>query len=1101
MKSVRCLLGRPHRLLPQIISEIGQGHDMNHSCVLLVPEQFTLQAELELTERLQLKGFFSIQVFSPTRLAQRVFEYAGSPQRIRIDSRGKSMLLRLILEEQAEALTFYRNAARSAGFIEKLSTLISDIKASDISPDQLSLSAESLPAGALRQKMLDTALLYTQYEQRLAGQFADGEDVEKALVERLPASAVLQNAHLWVYGFDMITHSFARQLLAFSQLTDAMTVALSMDTPPAADASLFTPAAESLIRFEQLLDAQHIAHHREKVETLLQAPAAIQHLERHLFAFPTVVFDDTPSGLHLHAAASPHAQVHHVAAEVLTLLRDGDYALSQLTIQYPPGGEYPRLLRQILPQYGITAHVQEKRVALHHPMVQMLLSALRCLTHHFRQEDVLSFLKSGFATLQDDDCFVLENHALAYGLRGSAWLRPLQKGNAEELTVLEPLREMLMLPLLTLRESLRAARTTEATLRTIFEFLLALHVPEKLQAEQDTLRALALPAEINYSTQVWNALMQLLSQLHTLLPSRRVRLLLVLEMLQAGLAATELQVLPPETDMLICGEVGNVRAERIRALFLLGMNDQNVSAASAALLDDGERQLVQQSLGAHMGIQQSHRLLLRRVDLLTVLSLPSEQLYIGWSQSDSMGKALRPDITIHTLRRLFPEAQVSGGALDDGMADMLCAPVPALSALSIKLRDALSGQPIEPVWRAALGCLSDMPEARNGLRLLRGALHARFQAEPLPQPLIAQATSHAIFSVSRLETFAACPFRHYVRYLLSPHPRKIYGVYRQDLGTFYHDALKAYAQQARQTASWPLVSRDENDGLLLASAAPLLEAWATGPLGEDARTKAQGREVLRIAQASAWAITRQVQASDFRPEWLELPFGLEPDGNPALSLVLPEGGAGKLHGRIDRVDTWRGSDEQTYATIMDYKSGSTPPKLSSALIRWGLQLQLPLYLSALLSMYPDAQIAGAYYAPLCDPLVDSMSEEPAEIAKAWEKALVPQGFSTKLPDEVQAKPSGGGPSIAPSEVSTLLTHAKRQAGAHISAIQQGVIHASPMGEEKHLPCSYCDYKAICGLDAALDDAQARLIPPEKKLEEALREGFSDTPYALSPIRL
>lgn len=57
---VRILTARPHRLFEPVVAEIGERFRREESVILLVPEQFTLQAERELMRRLMLT------VFSPS---------------------------------------------------------------------------------------------------------------------------------------------------------------------------------------------------------------------------------------------------------------------------------------------------------------------------------------------------------------------------------------------------------------------------------------------------------------------------------------------------------------------------------------------------------------------------------------------------------------------------------------------------------------------------------------------------------------------------------------------------------------------------------------------------------------------------------------------------------------------------------------------------------------------------------------------------------------------------------------------------------------------------------------------------------------------------
>ena len=96
------LTARPRRLDAELIRRVGLHIRENERCMVLVPSQETLRTELLLMEGLSLPGSFLIDVLSPGRLRERIFERAGRPARTPFDETGKRMVLCAALEaEQA----------------------------------------------------------------------------------------------------------------------------------------------------------------------------------------------------------------------------------------------------------------------------------------------------------------------------------------------------------------------------------------------------------------------------------------------------------------------------------------------------------------------------------------------------------------------------------------------------------------------------------------------------------------------------------------------------------------------------------------------------------------------------------------------------------------------------------------------------------------------------------------------------------------------------------------------------------------------------------------------------------------------------------------
>ena len=74
VETVRIIGGRAGRLLPHILPQIDRARRAGTRVLLLVPEQYTLQAERELISGLQLPGLMDIEVLSPRRLVRRIRE-------------------------------------------------------------------------------------------------------------------------------------------------------------------------------------------------------------------------------------------------------------------------------------------------------------------------------------------------------------------------------------------------------------------------------------------------------------------------------------------------------------------------------------------------------------------------------------------------------------------------------------------------------------------------------------------------------------------------------------------------------------------------------------------------------------------------------------------------------------------------------------------------------------------------------------------------------------------------------------------------------------------------------------------------------------------
>jgi len=1048
--------------------------------LVIVPEQYTLQTERELMDGLAVPGLFDVEVLSPSRLTERVFARAGADDRVRIDARGKQLALARVLLKNRKKLKYYESAADKQGFIEHLGALIADFKRAGIAPEALSAHAEALEEDAARDKMTDLALLYAAYQAQLSGRFVDGEDVLESMLLRLPDSGIARDAAAAVYGFDVFTGQMNRLLLALARESGDVRALIQMGPE-----EMFAPVRESAERLQKAAGEAGIPCRFSLLppEWGEKAPELI-HLSAQYLRTPGAAYAAPAPAIRLFAAPSPYFEAHFAAQEML-LLHEGGMAFGDMAVAMGDSG-FAGTLATVLRDYRIPAYVDRKLPAASHGAARFLLSSLRALGSGFEAEDMLSLIKSGYAPIGEEDAWRLENYVISYGIRGKMWLAPFARGSAEECARLEEARTALTAPLSALRQELREAKCAGDALKKLYAYLTDTGLPEKLNAAQEALLSRNMAAEAVQARQVWDAMMQLLSQAWVLLSDTPVTAKQLASWLEAGLQACELSALPPTADAVMCGKIGTLPLARPRALFLMNLTDALLSPGQPGLLTVQEQEDVQQSLRAYLSLTADGQDALRQLDVWKALSAPTERLYLTRAQATQEGAALRPLAQIKHIRRLFPSLVEEGGVSQKIAALRPLAPGPALDAMGMKAREGgLSGE-----WLEAWKYLSQAPETAERARALRAAFLPDAAAAPLPREIARELFMERVMSVSRLESFAVCPYRHFVEQGLSPRPRKEWTLTPVDAGNFYHAALEGFTRLLPSVPGWPGIERKDCDALMDRAAKPMLEKMLSGVMGDSARMRAQGEKYVRVLKRVAWTFTRGARQSAFRPRDAEVKFGY-PEGIPPIELTLRDGSRVFIRGVIDRIDRYAG-DEGVYLRVVDYKSGTE--KLDPARIFWGAQLQLLLYLRAALSMEEGAQPAGAFYMHVFDPLIPD-PDTAADIEDALARALCLRGVALRDVSILQRMDAGTPPLTLPRMVTSagefdkraalatledlkrLILHAEKMACQWAERMRAGEIAAAPLCDKNmNGPCQYCDYAFICRRDARRSPGDARILP-------------------------
>lgn len=443
---MQIITGRPHRLLKECVRRIGRAAASGEACMMLVPSQYTLQAEIDVMTGLNQKGSFLIDVLSPGRLQGRVFERAGQPEHVLFDERGKRMVLSDVIEQEKESLSTYQSAARhgNGGLAGKMSPLIASFKRSGMTAQEVALAAERMdPRSGLSKKIRDAAKIYAAYEERMQGELADAEDAAREMCARMRRSGVLEGQRVFVYGFDMITPAFAAELIHMAGLAKSVTLAVETDENSAADGRLFAPVNFSLERLRALARERGIPVAEERITGELEAPEEIRFLEQNLFALGGKPFEKAPGCVELRTASSMRREVH-LAAGPHAHARDGGRGqhgdggcISKGKRLCAPSGEHSASL-------WLTPYIAEKRPASAHPLCRFVLSALAVVAGGWRTSDIVDCAQSGMMGLAQEEIDSLCTYCETLDIRPGAFTRPfsyIREGTEEALEKLNQIRE------------------------------------------------------------------------------------------------------------------------------------------------------------------------------------------------------------------------------------------------------------------------------------------------------------------------------------------------------------------------------------------------------------------------------------------------------------------------------------------------------------------------------------------------------------------------------------------------------------------------------------------------------------------------------------
>ena len=349
-------------------------------------------------------------------------------------------------------------------------------------------------------------------------------------------------------------------------------------------------------------------------------------------------------------------------------------------------------------------------------------------------------------------------------------------------------------------------------------------------------------------------------------------------------------------------------------------------------------------------------------------------------------------------------------------------------------------------------------------------------------------------SVSRLEGLNRCAFFHFLRYGLHLQERKEAEIQAFDLGKLYHKLVESFFKKVKEEKLKGEALSEHFQEYLNFAIAESEEDPEFASFLEGGRNRYFLHKFKENAKTILWALERQLSGGDFQVEALERDFHYESD---TLS----------FRGRVDRVDSYRDEEKNYYLKVLDYKSGNTDFSLD--LLKAGLQIQLPLYLSILLEeekkRHPDYTLhpAGLFYFTMDNPSLSFKGQTEEELFQEKLKASRPKGLingdrdiifrmdrelkgdSLLLPVKEKNGVVEEKGSVAKEEkILAMLSYVRERVEEDCKRILEGEKAISPIRETMDkTACSYCPYHSICGFDPDLPGFSYRSL--EKGEEEAI----------------
>lgn len=1097
--------GKSHWIYEKIIRE-STAHP-RRSYLLVVPEQFTMQTQKEITAMHPARALLNIDVVSFQRLAYRIFNEVGGDLKPLLDDTGKSLVLQKIAQKNRKKLEYLGSSLKKPGYIEEMKSMISELaqyrlKAEDL--DRLAELAEEKPL--LRGKILDVQTVYRQFTEYMEERYVTPEEILDVLCRVIDRSKMMKGSTVVLDGFTGFTpvqNQVLGKILKLSRQT-YVTVTIdreSMEGKKRGSQQLFFMSTETIRRLygiakENDVEIFHPVYINGAKEGRFKDSPEMAFLEANLFRNGQKKYEKEPESIRMQVSSTPLEEMEETAVKIRRLIREKGYRYRDVAVVTGDLPGYESYVMQAFEREGIPYFLDRKQSVLMNPFVEYIRSVMDMAVSGFSYESVFRYLRTGMSDVTRDETDLLENYVLAFGIRGyKRWSQEFTGRRAsmteEELQEINRIRQIFAEEVGPLAEELRSGNSTVMGRTTaLYHFIVRSQIQKKLKKQELLFQSQGKSAMVKEYGQIFGIVMEFFDKLTAVLGEEKVTLREYQQILEAGFQKVQVGIIPPRADEVLVGDVQRTRLSGIRALFFVGINDGVIpqSSQNGGILTEQEREFLKERK-VELAPTQREDMGIQRFYLYLNMTKPSELLYLSYTHTRPDGSSSGPAYLINTVKKLFPAVKIAENREDTADYSRLESPAQGFSMVVQGIEEALRQEEGDQ-YRELFGWYARNPKTREEVGKL---LEAAFYENAADS--IGKAAARALYgkvmenSATRLERFAACAFSHFLQYGLRLKERVYYEFNDMDLGNVLHEALERFARLLKkENLSWKSVSEEDQERLITVSLNSVLEAEGYEVLGQSARSRYMAQRLKRLLKRSIWALKEQLKCGDFQPGDFEVSF--EMDNRYALSLPLSQEEQMTVKGRIDRIDVCQ-EPQECYVRVIDYKSGSKALSLTE--VYHGLSLQLVVYLNAAMEMvqkeYPGKKVrpAGIFYYRIQDPLLLlEWNQDEEEVKKRMLKELRMNGLANESPDilekmdhRVQGKESSivfplsynkdgscsRTSSVTREENFRLMSEFANEKMREIgSRILKGEVKVNPylLGSKKG--CDFCPYHAVCGFD-------------------------------------
>lgn len=1059
----RAATGKTYTVFERIKSDVENAEQV----VLLVPEQFTFECERTLLHTLGDRSSTNVSVLSFTRLYDEICRKKGGRVADVITEFDRVLLIFRAISAVADNLKLWAKYKNSPRFAQIIADIITELKSSAISPDDLKNTIDKISEDYLKDKLEDLSLIYGAYNALLGNTFLDPADSLSRLNDNLLDYKYFENKTVYIDSFKNFTGQQYKILERIISQAKDVVCCFTADEIKADNNNLFynvRNTAEKIIKIANKYGVE--MGDNIKLETHHYTNEELAAVEKALLNIPSEKMEKESEFVTLCKCPTRYDEASFAASTIRRLVRTKGYRYKDFVIICRDAENYQKSVIRACEENGVFCFCDQRKSITYQPLT-VFIDSLLSLSQSFSTQNILDLLKTGFVLENSEELMQLNNYIYLWNISGAAWRSEWDMNPREFGEIKDRYRKAAEQTIIGVNRSRRRAievadeflthfkGSPSDMVKAILKTLKTCKVADKLKVYTNNLTCHGLLSQADDARQSWDIIMQIFDGIVKCLPDKEITAKEFIDAWKLAVDFATIGNIPQMLDEVTFGSADRIKPSRPKVAFILGLNQNEFPKVivSNGIFADSEREKLIEG-GLEINSNGFETVIDEDYLAYTSLCCATERLYLSYSASDNSGKSIEPSSIVDTLL---------GGALN------IC----VLDFADLKLEDSIP----ETLRSAEARMCADFGKNNNNSKTIEYALKD-FSDISIDNYLstfdkrlssISDETAKKLFgkevsmSATQFDVYHKCRFSYFCKYglgLKSIQPATFNVLQR---GLIVHYAMQRIIEDYGDVIG--TLSRDKTDELVDGYIDEYLQNIPGYKNIETERLKFIVNKISLIAKDVVFHIVCEFAQSSFTPKYCELEIG-EKKTIESAPISVTDDVEFSIIGSVDRVDLWNG-----YLRVVDYKTGTKIFQLPDILL--GLNMQMLIYLYSIIhsknkelnSLTP----AGVLYMPSkrdkdgAALTMNGIIVEDEDIVRAMDKDNSGE-YIPKLEYTKKEKKLKNNSFVSPEMFNGIFDYIEKLLKNMGENLYAGKIGATPTDGLGSDACAYCDYYSICNIE-------------------------------------